>query len=94
MEDKSKGLQQKAPVPLARGLGERLFDGDHIIVDGLTAGQEADLGIRAGGGKDGLCLLSLFLGHVLTVEDGHELGSADGTVPIYQPTFLWREECR
>ena len=50
-----------------------LFHRDHEVVHRLSAGQQADLGIGTGGGKNFLRLLCPLLGNILTVEDGDKL---------------------
>ena len=50
------------------------FRGDEIIVHRLSAGEEGDLGIGAGGGENIQCALCLFLRDVLAIVNGNELG--------------------
>ena len=50
-----------------------LFSGNGVIVDGLTAGEQIDFCLGAGGLEDLKCLLSVGLTHVLTVEQVDEL---------------------
>ena len=49
-------------APGDRGGGRGSLGGDHIVVHRLSAGQQAHLGLRAGGGEEGLRLLGLLLG--------------------------------
>ena len=69
-----------------------LFSGDHVVVDRLTAGQQSDLCVGAGGGENGLSLLGILFGDVLTVEDGNELSVLNvlGLGQLLQQSILVR----
>ena len=54
-----------------------LFDGDQVVVDGLSAGDDGHLGIRAGLCEHLLRRLGLFLGDVLAIKQGDELYFSD-----------------
>ena len=69
---------QDGTAPLSLRL---LLRRDHIVVHGLAAGEEADLRVGAGGGKDGLGLLPLLLGDILAIEDRDELRALVGVRP-------------
>ena len=46
-----------------------LFRRDHIVVDGLTAGEQVDLGVGTGRLEDGRRTLGILLGHIRAIED-------------------------
>ena len=60
------------------GLHTGLFGGNHIVVHGLAAGEQGDLGVGAALGKEGQRLLGVLFGHVLAVEDVDKLGTLLG----------------
>ena len=58
-----------------------LLHGDDIVVNRLSAGENGDFGVRAGGLKDLRGLLGVLLRHIHTVEDADELGLLGGVGP-------------
>ena len=54
--------------------------GDDIVVDGLAAGEDGELGVGAGGLEDGAGLGSLLLGDILAIVEGEEAGVGLGGV--------------
>ena len=74
-------LLKNKKEPLSGFAGQRVFsfNGNNIVVDRLTAGEEGELCLGAVFGEDLLGLLGLLLGDILAEEDGDELGMAAGS---------------
>ena len=68
--------KEGGPEESSSGPGQKvfLFGRDEVVIHRLTAAEEVDLRIGAGGLEDLQRLGGVFFGHVLAVENADELG--------------------